>query len=387
MKFRLHYVLIGLMVSCLAAMAQKAPAAPPTSVNLVASHAPSMPSARPVARVNGAVLTDHDLLREMYAIFPYAKQHGGGFPKEMEPGIRQGALKMIEFEELVYQEAARRHMTIPPQRLAASEKQFRERFESDQQYQYFLQSEAHGSEPVLQSKIARSLLIEDYLKEQIQEKSSVSAAEARAFYQGHPDHFRMPEFYALQTITIMPPRTPGAKPSAPPTVTPEMDKQMRIRAEAALKQAKATHSYEQFGGLAEKISEDDYRVMMGDHRAMKVEEIPAPVLSAISKLQPGQVSDLIEVDGAYTIVRLNTHSPVRQQTFTEVETTLKAQLQQVKEEKLRHELDARLRKDAKIEEPLGRYDADQVESTGAGVGGGGADGRERPGLVASASGQ
>ena len=58
-------------------------------------------SDKPVARVNGSVLTDRDLLREMYAIFPYAQQHNGGFPKAQEPAIRQGALEMIIFEELV----------------------------------------------------------------------------------------------------------------------------------------------------------------------------------------------------------------------------------------------------------------------------------------------
>ena len=36
--------------------------------------------------MNGAVLTDRDLLREMYTIFPYAKQHNGGFPQAMESG-------------------------------------------------------------------------------------------------------------------------------------------------------------------------------------------------------------------------------------------------------------------------------------------------------------
>ncbi len=70
----------------------------------------------------------------------------------------------------------------------------------------------------------------------------------------------------------------------------------------------------------------------------------------VSKLQPGQISDLIQVDGAYTIVRLNVHSPARTQTFAEAETKLKAQMQQIKEEKLRRELDAQLRKNAKIEE-------------------------------------
>ena len=59
-----------------------------------------------MVRVNGTVLTDRDLLREMFALFPYARLHNG-FPKEQEPGIRRGAMEMIVFEELVYQEAVR----------------------------------------------------------------------------------------------------------------------------------------------------------------------------------------------------------------------------------------------------------------------------------------
>ena len=67
----------------------------------VASHAPTVapkpasvlrrcPPPSAVARVNGAVLTDRDLVREMFAIFPYAKQHGGNVPKELEPRHPQG---------------------------------------------------------------------------------------------------------------------------------------------------------------------------------------------------------------------------------------------------------------------------------------------------------
>ncbi len=53
---------------------------------------------KPVARVNGVALTDRDLLQEMFAIFPYARQHNG-FPKSEEAEIRKGALDMIVFEE------------------------------------------------------------------------------------------------------------------------------------------------------------------------------------------------------------------------------------------------------------------------------------------------
>ncbi len=278
MKVRLRFVVMGLMISCLPVMAQKAvpPApAPAPSVNLVASHGPSIPPARPVARVNGATLTDHDLLREMYAIFPYAKQHGGGFPKEMEPGIRQGALKMIEFEELVYQEAARRHMAIPPERLAESEKQFRDRFETDQQYQYFLQTEAHGSEQVLQSKIKRSLLIEDFLRNRSKTKPRSAQRKQKLSIWVIPTASKCRNPMPCRPLRSCRRRSRAPSSSAPPVVTAEIEKQMRARAEAALKQAKATRSYDEFGVLAEKISEDDYRVMMGDHRAVKVTDLPA----------------------------------------------------------------------------------------------------------------
>ena len=82
-----------------------------------------------MARVNGAVLTDRDLLREMYAIFPYAQQHNG-FPKAQEAAIRQGALEMIIFEELVYQEAVRRKLTVPAEKLNRAEAEFRKQFSS-----------------------------------------------------------------------------------------------------------------------------------------------------------------------------------------------------------------------------------------------------------------
>ena len=354
MKFRLQLALLCLLASCPLATAQKTAASSTTASGyIVSAHAPSIPSAppaRPVARVNGAVLTDHDLLREMYTIFPYAKQHNGGFPKQMEADIRRGALKMIEFEELAYQEASRRHLAIAPERLAVSEKQFRQRFENDQQYQHFLQTEVNGSQQVLRTKIKRSLLIEDFLKEQVNDKSAVTEAEAKAFYLNNPDRFRMTESYAVQTITILPPKDLGAKQLAPGAMNPEIEKQLRARAEDALKQANATKNYEQFGVLAEKISEDDYRVMMGDHRAVKAADLPAPILAVISKLQPGQMSDLIRVDGAYTIVRLNAHNPAQMQTFAEAKDPLRAQMQQSKAERLRRELDAQLRRNAKIEE-------------------------------------
>jgi parvulin-like peptidyl-prolyl isomerase len=320
----------------------------PMPAQMVASHTSSFTAevskpqvvGRPVARVNGAVLTDRDLLREMYSIFPYARQHNGSFPRAMEADIRKGALKMIEFEELVYQESVRRRMTVAPERLAKAERDFRKQFHSPDQYQQFLREECRGSRQVMRAKIRRSLLIEDLLKQEVGGKAIVTLAEARAFYQKNPEKFRSRETFAVQTITILPPSK----------ATAEQLKDARKRAEDALRQAKATKSYEEFGVLAEKISEDDYRVMMGDHRAVEVSRLPSQVVDALHKLQPGQMTDLIQVEQAFTIVRLNAHSAAAIRKFEEVRDTLRQSMQHNKTEELRAGLSQRLRKNAKIEE-------------------------------------
>ena len=105
--------------------------------------------------------------------------------------------------------------------------------------------------------------------------------------------------------------------------------------EDALRQAKATKSYQDFGLLAEKISEDDFRVNMGDHKVVGRDKLPPQVVKALAAMQPGQVSGLIQIESAYTIIRLNAHTPAHKQSLQEVKADLKVELQKAKYEKLR----------------------------------------------------
>src|SRR6202047_576421 len=143
-----------------AASAQVASHAPTAITNTASAQtSPLQGRNKPVARVNGAVLTDRDVLREMYTIFPYAKQHNG-FPKAQEASIRQGALEMIIFEQLVYQEAERRKLTVSTAKLTQAEAEFRQQFHSPDEYEQYMQAEMRGSRQVLRQQITRSLLIE-----------------------------------------------------------------------------------------------------------------------------------------------------------------------------------------------------------------------------------
>ncbi len=347
-KFSIHnlnrtgLVLIGMVLAAgLMPMAaqQMAVSHTPSNAMQPAPGAVTGPSGKPVARVNGAVLTDRDLLREEYTMFPYAAQHNGQVPPEMEPQIRKGALQMIVFEELVYQEALRRQMTIAPAKLKKAEQDFRAQFKTPDQYQQFLTSQFNGSQKAVNEKIKRSLLIDAMLRSEVEAKSTVSLAEVRAYYEKNPDRFSYPEGFAIQTISILPP----AKP------TSDSLKEERKRAEAALKLAQATTTYEEFGILAEKVSEDDYRVMMGDHKRVDRDKIAPQAVQALLALKDGQITGIIQVDQAFTIIRLNQHIPAGKMKFEDVKDGLRKELQQKKVNDVRAALDKRLHKTAKVE--------------------------------------
>ena len=325
------------------------------SQSQVASHTPTVfrqaPAAKPapsaiphnstkiVARVNGSVLTDADLLREEYAIFPYARQHNG-IPSELAPQVRNGALKMIVFEELVYQEALRRKLTVSPAKLQRAKADFRQQFATPDEFNAFLQSDFQGSQQLLDEKIRRSLLIDAFLQAEVETRCSISAADLKAYYDHNPERFELPETFTFQSISVLP----------PPNATAAQLKDGRTRAESALRQAKAAKSDEEFGLLAEKVSDDDYRVMMGQHKPVPAAELPAPVVKTLSALKTGEVSDIIQVDQAYTIVRLQEHKLAGKQKFEEVKAQLEKELQDKKRNQLRSALDKKLRQNAQIEE-------------------------------------
>jgi peptidyl-prolyl cis-trans isomerase SurA len=317
----------------------------------VASHAPSPEGALPpakvttlqvtgktVATVNGAALTDRDLVREMFAIFPYAKQHNG-FPEKLEPQIRKGALDMIIFEELVYQEAKHRNLSISPERMSREEREFRKQFPSPEIYQQFLKEELKGSRRLLREKIRRSLLIEALLNEEIINKSKVSTAETRSLYAKNPQKFAREEQFHIQTISILPPANGGM----------DVTKEARRRAQDAAQQAKTKKSYQEFGLLAEKISDDDFRVNMGDHKLSGRDQLPPEVVKVALAMKPGEVSDLIQLGTAFTVIRLVAHLPAGKIPYVDVKGQLQSDLQRERVEKLRASLGKKLRQGAKIE--------------------------------------
>ena len=330
-----------LLVVTLPAQAQVASHAPTTmSTSAPSASVATVSAPKPIVRVNGAVLTDRDLLREMFNVFPYAKQHGGGFPKDSEPQIRKTALKNIEFEELAYQDALKKGMTVSAEKLSKAMKDFRKQFETEADYQEFLKVENRGSEQDLRKSIRRAILIDRYLKTEIENKARMTDAQVRAIYDKNPDHFRKPDSVWLQTITIAYGQTPA----------PAEKQGARKKAEDALKQAKTTKDFESFGLLAEKVSMDDWHVMMGDHKWLHRGRMPEAVEKVVFALKAGQISDIIDTGDSFCIARVNGREDAHLVPFDQVKDRVKKDTEGDRAKDLRAALEKSLLANAQIQE-------------------------------------
>ena len=346
MKFRSALIAaIALSASMMAQM----PSAP-----MAASHTASPPTVSPTGglqpmtqeqmaskaaiRINGSELSELEVRREMVTIFPYALQHNG-FPKDIEPQIRKGAVEMIIFEELLYQEAKRRNISIPPEKLAKAQAAFRKQFPTKSGFEQYLKVECKGSEQVLRERVRRSLLIDKMLKSEVNAKAVVTPAMVREYYEKQGKEFEHGETVAIQTISIVPPQ--GA--------SKDVIAGAKTKAQEILKKAKQTKNYEQFGILAEDNSDDDWHTHMGDRKTMDIKKLPPMVAKVATTMKVGSVSDLIEVGNAWVILRLNAHKTAGKTPFVEVHKKLSSDLQKQKTLDVRAALNQKLRKDAKIE--------------------------------------
>jgi parvulin-like peptidyl-prolyl isomerase len=219
-------------------------------------------------------------------------------------------------------------------------KDFRSQFESDAQYRQYLKAEQKGSAEELRIKIRRAILIDRVLKLEVENRAKFTDVQLRAFYDKNPERFRKPDSVSIQTITIAYGDTP----------TPADKQKARQQAEDALKQVKATKDYEGFGRIAEKVSMDDWRVMMGDHKWLHRGRMPEAVEKVVFAMKAGEVSGIIDSGDSFCIARVNGREESHLVGFNEVKSRLKQDLEKQKKDELRAAFDQRLRKTAKIEE-------------------------------------
>jgi parvulin-like peptidyl-prolyl isomerase len=348
-------LLVVLLVTSASLIAQTGPAAHSITdttaggqMGPVASHTPTVVNPapagtlsdlkQPVARVNGIAITQRDLQEQMQRLFPYYSMHGGKVPEKYQAEVHDKALQQLIDEELIYQRASKSGVTVGPATMAKLLREAHGRFPSQAAYADYAKSQ-YGSVQAFEKRIRRAVIIAKYQDTEIVQKSKVSDTKLRSIYEGNKKRFVRPESVWLQTISV----------NVPENASAEQLKMAETRMKEVLPLAKTAKNHDEFGLLAEKYSEDDYRVMLGDHKWVHLVGMPEAMAQVADGMKAGETSGVVKVPGAWVILRVNDKRPEKLMEFSEVAPQLRKEIESSAQKDRWEKLRAQLYKDAKIE--------------------------------------
>lgn len=297
-------------------------------------------------KVNGAPVSERDVQEAMQKLFPYYAVHGGKVPAAYQAEIRQKAVNQLVVEELAYQEARRRGLTVPRTEIRKALREASKGFRTTTEYDSWAR-QRYGSKQAFEHQVERARMIAKLWDLEVTRKGAVMESELRAYYRQNRQRFVRPESVALQTISVL----------LPEGGTDEQRRQAKKRAEEILPKARATKSYEEFGILAEKYSNDDWRVMMGDHKFVHRGAL-APQLERVAfDMGKGNTSGVVEVPNGYVIMRVNDKTQTTQLPFAAVREHLRDEMQRTRTADRAKAFERNLRAKAKIEQTDSRDSA------------------------------
>jgi peptidyl-prolyl cis-trans isomerase C len=286
-----------------------------------------------VARVNGAEIRAIDLQRAKKVLIP--EQPGMQLPPEKQKELDQQALAQLVSSELLYQAGQKLTVKDVDKKVDERIAQSKARFPSADDFDKAIKA-LDMSEGELREYTRRDLVIANFIDQQITPKIKVSEEESRKFYEQNIDKFKQEEAVRASHILC------GVDAKA----TAEEKKKAREKAEKLRKELAGGAD---FATLAKDNSSCPSSQQGGDLGYFSKGQMVPPFEQAAFALKPGEISDIVETQFGYHIIRVTDKKAAETVAFKDVSPRIEEFL---KGQKLTAEINAYLteaRKNAKIE--------------------------------------
>ena len=306
------------------AVACKKPETAPAATTAAPAAASAPEPAKPVPAVLPDVIADCNGDKIPKAEFENAvraveQRAGGSVPPEKRDEIYRGVLNDLVAYRLLKQEVVSRQMTVSEGDIDARIAAFKQQVGGEANFRTALQAQ-QMTEAKLREDARTDLLVNKLLEEEVNQKILVKPSDIATFYEKNPDRFQQTETVRAAHILVAVPQGADEKVRAA----------ARARAEAALKAAKAGQD---FARLARQYSNDSSAQRGGDLGFIpKGQMVPAFEAAAFA-LQTGQISELVETQFGYHVIKALEKRPARLVPFVEAA----AQIEQFLEQQQRQE--------------------------------------------------
>jgi peptidyl-prolyl cis-trans isomerase C len=240
-----------------------------------------------LARVNGQDITKAEFERALRGV----EQRSGPVPAARRDEIYRGLLEQLVGRELLRQEAAARKVTVADADVDKRLAEIQQQFPSEDVFKQMLATQQITLDKFRtdqRSDLAISKLLTDALKDKV----APSSEQIADFYKSNPDRFKQGERVRASHILI-------AVPQGADGITKD---KAREKAEGLLKKIKAGGD---FAALAKENSADPGSAIQGgDLGYFQPGQMVGPFNDVAFKLPPGTVSDLVETQFGFHIIKV-----------------------------------------------------------------------------------
>ena len=308
----------GATTASAATPSPQAGGSPPAGALLGAESAKPVPAQLPnvLARVNGEAVNKTEFDRAVAAL---EARNGGPVPAPQRDRVLRQVLDQIVDYKLLIQEGRARKIEATDAEVDARMKEIQAQFPTEDAFKQMLTARKTTLEQV-RSDIRQDITVQKLIENAIADKVAVKPEQVTDFYTKNPDQFKQPERVRASHILIMVPKDSDAavKTSA------------RTKAADILKDVKAGKD---FAALAKQHSQDPGSAPKGgDLGFFQQGQMVGPFNDVAFKLTPGQVSDLVETEFGFHIIKVAEKQPARTVPLDEVRPQLEQYLEKTNRE-------------------------------------------------------
>jgi peptidyl-prolyl cis-trans isomerase C len=284
-----------------------------------AQAAPADAAAKPVpaqlpevlARVNGEEIKKAEFEE---AVQNMEARAGGPVPAEQRDKVYRDLLDQLVGYKLLTQETKTRNVVVPDADVEARISQIRGQFPSEDVFKQMLEQRKLTLEQ-MRSDARQDMAVAKMIQDEVAAKATVTPAQVDDFYAKNPDQFKEAERVRASHILIAFPDNADAAAKT----------QARTTAEQVLKDVK---SGKDFAALAKEHSQDPGSATNGgDLGFFQQGQMVGPFNDAAFSLAPGAISDLVETNFGYHIIKVAEKQPGRTVPLAEVRPQVEEYLQ------------------------------------------------------------
>ena len=272
---------------------------------------------QPAASVNGKSITKGQYERELNIFKKRAAQQGRQLSDADLVMVKNEILENLINAEVLYQQSQKVGVKVDDQAIDEQVASIKKRFPNDAAFQNAL-VEMQVSEKEIRGQIQRGLAINQLLDNQVRQNIKVTEAESKEFYDKNPNLFQQPEQVKASHILIK--------------VAPDADKAKKEEARQKIEQVqKKVGQGEDFGTLAKTHSEGPTAEREGDLGFFRRGQMVKPFEDAAFSMKVGEVSDIVQTQFGYHLIKVTEKKSPRTVTYDEVQLKLERHLKKEKE--------------------------------------------------------